>query len=99
MLLLDFTPSLIQSPLLFIRQAVHYHAYHQFLLIAPGFGDHDDERHQRVVINGLFAICGKQGVVFVQEIQEHRSGNAFVPIGETMVLGHKVEQICGFLLK
>ncbi len=51
-----------------------------------------------MIVNKLFLI-NKQDIILIEEIQEHRSGDSFIPIEETMILGHKVEKIRCFFLQ
>ena len=85
----------------FSDHAVHDDLDHHFLFVRSGFGDHDRQGSERLVCDRLLraGFIAEQRAVPVQKIEEHRSGNALVSVGEGVVLCDEVQQICGLFLK
>ena len=72
--------------------AVHDDADHHFLFLRLGFGDHDRQRHQGVVVDQLPTVR-KERAVLIQEVQEHRRGDALVSVGKAVVLRDEIQQV------
>ena len=54
---------------------------------------HDGQGHQRRVFDSFPSVT-EQGLVFVEKVEKHGCGDAFVSVVEAVVLCHKVQQIC-----
>ena len=79
-----------------LRKEGHDEVEHGFALGGLGLGDKDGERDQRVVGEALVSVFGQQRPVLVEEVQEERGTDAFVAVGEGVVLDDEVEQVRGF---
>ena len=63
---------------------IHNNAYHHFLFNRLRFSYHDGQRRQSLVSNGFLCLgfIKEQSIILVEKIQEHRSGDTLVAVGE-----------------
>ena len=79
--------------------AVHDDADDGLLFGGAGFGDHDGQRDEGVVVDELPAVGGEKRVIPMEEMEEQRGGDALVAVGETVVLRDEVKQVRGLFLQ
>ena len=63
---------------------IHDNAYHHFLFSRLRFSYHNGQRRQSLVSYCLFCLgfIKKKSIILVEIIQEHRSGDTLVAVGE-----------------
>ena len=76
---------------------IHHDLYHYVLFFGAALGNHQGERHKRVVGQARGSVRSIEHPVFVHEPEEKRSRYAFVAVAERMVLGYQIKKHGGFL--
>ena len=79
-------------PSLILKQC-HHQAGHQIFLLGRTFGDQQGEGRHAVIGDARLAIGQQQQLIATQELQEQQGADAFIAIGEGVVLDHEVEQM------
>lgn len=92
------TALLLRLLLILSVYQINHNLHHNVLLLGAALSYHQREGYEGIVGYALVSVLGVKHAVVVEEPEEEHRSNALVAVAERVVLHHKIQKHCGFLL-